>query len=114
MYQGPIRPDITGSQDLSAGALSVSITMTRPRSLSEVLFSIDGNITEAYTIVKQTADGTNYSLDEGDFIAEDSASFRPQGKCDFQMDDKFLLACTQANATGTVTYHVKTTEIYQN
>lgn len=114
MYQGPIRPDITGSQDLSSAALSVEITMDRPRRLSEVLFYVNADITEAYTIIKQTASGINYSLAEGDFISEDHASFRPQGQCDFQIGDKLILTCSKANSTGVITYHVKTSEIYQN
>jgi len=116
MIDGPLRKDTTFSQDLSAAALSKTVTFTRPRSLHEILINFDANVTETITITKNLAVGANYKtvLDEIDLVSEDKYTFRPQGKCDFQIGDGVTVACTNANGTGTAYGTIKVRETYQN
>jgi hypothetical protein len=106
------KPDITTSQDLSAGALSYTTAIGRKFKLAEVAIHASVDITETITITRDSKNGANYDhiLLSRDLSAEQDVVYRPQGECNFEVGDELKVACTNANLTGTVYVTIKLME----
>ena len=106
------KSDIITDQDLGAGALDYTTTLTRAFRLSEILIHFDGASTETITITKDSAKGPNYDTVKvkRSLIAETDFVYRPQGNPDYQAGDKIRVQCTNAGATH-VYVTLKTSEI---
>jgi len=108
-----LRKDITTSQDLSLGALSYTTSTGRKFKLEEVTLHFSVAITETVTITRDKAVGANYDdvLAKRSMVAEQDFVFRPQGECNFQINDEVKVACTNANLTGTCYATIKRKEL---
>jgi len=106
------KPDITTSQDLSVGALSYTTSIGRKFKLAEVIIHASVAIIETITITRDSVNGASYDhiLMNRDLVAEQDLVFRPQGECNFEMNDEVKIQCTWANKTGTVFVTIKTLE----
>lgn len=107
------RPDIVGSQDLSADSLSYKTTISSQFRVSEVQLHFSAATTEIVTITRDSAKGANYDtvLVKRNIIGETDFVYRPQGEGDFQVGDQLTLECTNANGVNTVYYTIKTSEL---
>lgn len=107
------KPDITTSQDLSAGELSYTTSVGRKFKLSEVIIDFSAAVTETITITRDSKNGVNYDhiLRQVDLIAESNFVFRPTGEINFEAGDEIKVHCTNANLTGIAYCVIKTKEV---
>ncbi len=105
-----MKPDLTTSQDLSAGALSYTTTFTSAFELEEILFHFDTAVTEIITITLDSKNGAAYDtvLRTINVNNMPDAKF-PSGE-KFSVGDQIKVACTNANATGTCYVTFKASE----
>jgi hypothetical protein len=108
-----LRPDDTFSQDLSAAALSHSLTLTKPAKLQKITFHISVNITETITITLDSVKGAAYDtiLQKVTLVGKQDYVYTPDGENDFQSGDIIKVQCTNANATGTISGIIKMREL---
>ena len=108
-----LKPDITTSQDLSAGALSYTTTIGRRFKLERILFHASVAITETITITLDSGKGANYDvvLRKKSLVAEQDFIYVPDGENDYYAGDEIKIQCTNANLTGTIYANLKTKEV---
>jgi len=109
-----LKPDLTSSQDLTAGALSYeSSSGNRSFKVDEVILKASVNITETVTITRTSSAGATYDhiIAKRSMIAEQNFVFRPSGDCNFRAGDEIKVECTNANVTGVVYITIKRTEV---
>ena len=108
-----LKSDKKTSQDLSAGALSLSTSFGRKFKLEQVTIHASVAITETVTVTLVSAQGANYNvvLVARDLVGEQDFIFRPQGECNLQAGDEIKVQCTNANTTGIVYPIIKTSEM---
>ena len=110
--QGFLKSDITFSQDLTAGALSYTTTLTRKFKLASIMFHASGVITETITITLDSVQGANYDtlLRSKSLAAEQNFVYLPDGEVLFQAGDKLKITCTNANLAETIYGTIKLQE----
>lgn len=108
-----LKPDITFSQDLSAGALSYSYTLTKPAKLEKITLHGSVAITEDITITLDSVEGAAYDvvLRKKSLSAEQSFVYTPDGENNYQTGDIIKVECTNANLLGTVSGLMKMREL---
>jgi len=108
-----LKPDITTSQDLSAGALSYTTSIPTGFQLEEIHFHFDTDVTETITITLDSGNGANYDtvLRTINVYAENDAVYNPVKKVNYAAGDQIKVACTNANLTGNVYVTIKVSEI---
>lgn len=108
-----LKSDDTFSQDLTAGALSHSLTFTKPTKLQKITFHASVPITEIITITLDSAKGPTYDtiLRRVTLVGKQDYTYTPEGENDYQVGDIIKVECTQANTTGTISGIIKTREL---
>jgi hypothetical protein len=109
-----LKPDLTSSQILSAGALSyTSSSNSRKFKLEEVSIHFSVAVTETITITRDSVNGANYDhvLAKRSMVAEQDFVFRPQGEENFQAGDEIKVQCTNVNTTGICYLTIKRSEL---
>jgi hypothetical protein len=108
-----LRPDITTSQDLSAGALSYTTSINRRFKLQEIVLHFSVAVTQTITITRDSVNGANYDhvLANRSLSNEQDFIYRPQGEEDFQIGDEIKVQCTAAAGVGIVYVTIKTREL---
>ena len=108
-----LRKDVTTSQDLSAGSLSYTTSISRKFKLEEVVLHSSVAITETFTVTRDSASGASYDhvLAKRSMLSETDYIFRPSGECNFQAGDEVKVTCTNANLTGVVYVVLKLSEM---
>jgi hypothetical protein len=108
-----LKEDVTTSQDLSSAALSYTTTVTQPFQLEAILFHFSVAVTEKITITLDSVNGANYDtvLRTINVNSATDAVYIPDSKINFYAGDKIKIACTNANATGTVYATIKMSEV---
>ncbi len=104
-----------GSQDLSAGALTLTTAFGRAFKLEQITVKASVPISETLTVTLVSVDGTTYNavLAKHVFDNETYWVWRPDGECNFQAGDEINVACTNANTTGIIYVKIKGSEILQ-
>lgn len=110
-----LKPDISFSQDLTAGALSFTTTIGRRFRLEQIIFRADAPITETIDITIDSGKGAAYDtlLRSKSLAAEQNFVFVPTGDNNFYAGDELTISCTNANLTGTLYGIIKTREVLQ-
>ena len=108
-----LRPDITTSQALGAGALSYTTSIGRKFKLSSIHFKASGNITETITITKDSKQGSAYDtvLKSIGLVAQSSYVYRPDSDENFTAGDELKIQCTNAGGVQTIYAVIKTMEL---
>ena len=109
-----LKPDETFSQNLVTGALSYSLTFTKPTKLQKITLHASVAITEDITITLDSIKGAAYDviLRKKSLSAEQSFVYKPDGgEDDYQTGDILKIECSNTNTTGTVSGLVKTREL---
>ena len=109
-----LKPDDTFSQDLSADALSHTLTMTKPAKLQMITLHASVAITEDIAITLDSVKGAAYDvvLRAKSLVAEQSFVYKPDGgEFDLQVGDILKVECTNANLTGVVSGLIKMREL---
>ena len=110
-----IKPDITTSQDLSAGAgtaLSFTTTIGRKFILDRIIFHASVAITETITITLKSVNGANYDviLRKKSLSSAQDFIYEPEGQNTYQAGDEIKVQCTAANDTGIIYVTIKLRE----
>jgi hypothetical protein len=94
----------TYSQDLSAGALSITTDFPYAVRIESITIHASVPITELITITKDSHKGANYDtvLRKGNFNSSQDFVYMPDGEFYLHTLDQLKLQCTNANTTGTV------------
>ena len=116
-------PDITTTQDLSAGPLSFTTTIGRFFRLGEIVINFNDGaappnavaVTETITITIISAKGAIYNTikRKRSLSAESNFVYRPTRNTDYQKGDEIKIQCTDANSTGIANLIVKASELLQ-
>lgn len=108
-----LKPDITTSQDLSAGALSYTTSIGRRFKLERIIIHASVAITETITITLDSGKGTTYDavLRRKSLSSEQDYVYIPDGESLYYDGDEIKIQCTNANLTGTVYVVIKTQEV---
>jgi len=107
-------PDVTFSQDLSAGALSFTTSIGRQFKIGKIIFKVSAAITEKITITLDSVNGSAYDviLREKTLVGQKDYVFVPDEiDADFQSGDEIKIQCTNANGTATISGAVKAREL---
>lgn len=88
--------------DLTAAALSKTFTPTRDIIIHHVFIKASENITETVTVMRDSGAGANYDnlLDTTALTAEQHYRYDPD--MIMKNGDALVVACTNANTTGSV------------
>ena len=107
------KSDITTSQDLSSDAMAYTTTIARRFKLDSVSGKSSVAITETVTISLDSGKGANYdvTLATISLVSKSSFVWRPEGELNLLAGDAIKVACTNANATGTLYVVIKTSEL---
>jgi len=95
----------TGSQDLSAGALSLTAIASVQMELALITCKASEGITETVTVTIDQSEGSDYDvkLDSQGLNSEQDYIYKSNGdKIILNAGDGIKLACTNANTTGIV------------
>jgi hypothetical protein len=110
-----LKPDITTSQDLSAGAMSYTTAIGRRFELDRILFHASVAITETIVITLDSGKGADYDtvLRRKSLSNEQDFVYIPEGNNKYYAGDEIKITCTNANLTGSLFVIIKTREIPQ-
>ena len=114
-HNNSLIPDITTSQDLTAGALSYTTVLTRRFRIQRIIFHASVAITETITITLDSRKGANYDavLRKKSLSAEQDFIYIPDGENDYYAGDNIKVQCTNANLTGNLFVNFKLQEVLQ-
>lgn len=99
-----LKPDESGSQDLSAGALSVTTTFSRKFKLEGIYIHFSVAVTETITITLDALAGTAYDtrLRRRSLSSEQDFVYKPEGELNLQDGDE--INCNAPTPTQQVWY----------
>lgn len=113
MWLPALKLDKTFTQALSSGALSYTTDYGRKTRVDSVTIKATVAITEIITITLDSAKGSDYDviLDSKELNQERGYVYKPADGLLLQAGDELRIECTAANAVGTVSGLVKSSEV---